>query len=277
MNPKPHLLVPTAGTPHCNAAVRLGARLAHQYGGTLTLLSVARRQSLSEQGENILRKAAHLAEKEGITPQSLLRVGPPASVIIQECSVAAADLIIMGTRPWHNRLRELLGSTSQAVLTRAQCPVIIARGDAPAPSSMLVCDSGAVTPRMVERLIHTLPFLFHPQMRITVLHVMSQMGAGPGVKGWELSADAEALVEAKTPEGELLLSDAQMLVETGVKPTVKIRHGLVVEEIMSEAMEGEFDLVAIGAHQHGGWQELLLDDLQKQIIACLDRPVLVVR
>jgi nucleotide-binding universal stress UspA family protein len=271
-----HFFVPTAGTPHCLSAVRLGARLASRYNGQLTLLTVIRRRSQQEQGETILQKSIRMAEKEGVKPAANVRVGQPAKVIVTAAAAANADLIVMGSRPWHNRLRSLLGSTSQAVITRASCPVLVAKGDAPAPESMLVCDSGAVSPRMVKRLVQSLPFLLHSQRRITILHVMSQMSAGPGVMGWELRADADELVEAHTPEGELLISDAELLQKTGIQPTVKIRHGLVVEEIMTEAMDGDYELVAIGAHQHGGWQELLLDDLQQQIIACLDRSVLVV-
>lgn len=277
MAEKRHLLVPTIATPHCKSAVKLGARLARQYDADLSLITVVRRHLHSKQGENALMKSVQWAKEEGSDPETILRVGSAAREIVNACSAAKADLIIMGSRPWHSRLRSLLGSTSESVLTRASCPVLVAKGDAPAPASMLICDSGAVTPRMVERLIQALPFLLHPEMRVTILHVMSQMGAGPGVKGWELRAEAEELVEAHTPEGELLVQDAELLMKIGLKPTVKIRHGLVVEEIMAEALNKDYNMVVIGAHQHGGWQELLLDDLQKQIIACMDRPVLVVR
>ncbi len=46
---------------------------------------------------------------------------------------------------------------------------------------------------------------------------------------------------------------------------------------MAEARSGDYDLVVIGAHPLEGWQHLLLDDLAREIITCLDRPVLVVR
>jgi nucleotide-binding universal stress UspA family protein len=51
----------------------------------------------------------------------------------------------------------------------------------------------------------------------------------------------------------------------------------VVNEILAEVRENSCDLVVIGAHRGQGWRRILLDDLAHQIIAGVDRPVLVVR
>jgi nucleotide-binding universal stress UspA family protein len=56
-----------------------------------------------------------------------------------------------------------------------------------------------------------------------------------------------------------------------------VRHGLVVEEILDEAHAGNYDLVVIGAHHYEGWTSFLLDNLARQIITQMDRPVLLVR
>jgi nucleotide-binding universal stress UspA family protein len=103
------------------------------------------------------------------------------------------------------------------------------------------------------------------------------MGAGPGVEGHQLRADAEELIEAQAPEGELLERDIQMLEPLSVQLRPMVRHGLVVDEILAEAQAGDYDLVVIGAHRGEGWRRILLDDLAHQIIIHLDRPVLVVR
>jgi nucleotide-binding universal stress UspA family protein len=278
---KLHILIPTAGTTHCAPAVRLGARIARQAGGQLTLLTVVQRRSQMVRGQAILDVAAQMVQDEvgeqEMIAETRLSTGQPARVIINAVREEGIDLVVMGNRPWHQRLSSLLGSTSQAVLAGAACPVLIARGDIQVPQHILLCDSGAASPRLVERFTHALPALLNEETALTVLHVMSQMGAGPGVRGWQLRADAQELLEAHTPEGDLLASDVLVLKRLGVEPLAKIRHGLVVEEIMTEAEEGDYDLVVIGAHQRKGWQDLLLDDLEEQIVACLDRPVLVVR
>jgi len=111
---------------------------------------------------------------------------------------------------------------------------------------------------------------------VTVLHVMSQMSARPGVRGTQLRADAQELMQEHTPEGELLEADVQMLTLPGVRCSAAVRHGLVVDEIVAQARDGDHDLVMIGAHRAPGWQRFLLDDLTSHIVRQVDRPVLVV-
>jgi nucleotide-binding universal stress UspA family protein len=100
--------------------------------------------------------------------------------------------------------------------------------------------------------------------------------AGPGVRGKELRAAAEELIQERTPEGELLERDVQTLEHTRLRTQAAVRHGLVLDEILDEARSGEYDLVVLGAHRVQGWQRVLLDDLTHKLVLQLDRPVLVV-
>jgi nucleotide-binding universal stress UspA family protein len=112
---------------------------------------------------------------------------------------------------------------------------------------------------------------------ITVLHVMSQIVAGPTAPGeWQLYANAAELMQGSEPEGDMLRRDMMVLrrLDADVRP--RVRHGPVVEEILNEARDGAYDLLVIGSHQARGWQRFLLDDLAHQIVVQVDRPVLVV-
>jgi nucleotide-binding universal stress UspA family protein len=271
------ILIVTAGTPYCEAAVLLGARIGTQTPSALTLLTVVRNKSKRNLGEAILDQSCALLEEEGVVGEARLRVGQPAREILVEAAVSGCNIIVMGMRPWHPRLRRLLGVTSQDVLTRAACPVLVTKGDSQLPERILICDSGATSPRLVEGFVQRFPGLLKTSSLVTILHVMSQISAGPGVRGWQLRANSEALQEIDTPEGHLLAVDERVLEYAGIPHQARIRHGMVVDEILLEAEEGAYDLVVIGAHQKGGWQDLLLDDLAQQIIARLDCPVLVMR
>jgi nucleotide-binding universal stress UspA family protein len=119
--------------------------------------------------------------------------------------------------------------------------------------------------------------LFDGTGEIIVLHVMSQIGAGPGVRGKQLRSSTEELLEERAPEGELLQRHVEALDRLGIRARAVVRHGLVVEEILDEVRGGEYDLVVIGAYRGEGWQRILLDDLAHRLVVELDRPVLVVR
>jgi nucleotide-binding universal stress UspA family protein len=85
------------------------------------------------------------------------------------------------------------------------------------------------------------------------------------------------LVEEHSPEGEILERDIHLLDKPGIHPIPKIRHGLVVDEIIAEARNGDYDLVVVGAHSLGIPQNYLLDNIAHQIIKRINRPILIVR
>ena len=187
-----------------------------------------------------------------------------------------------------SRFRHFVGdSTAVRVMKRVVCPILIVKGKVEPIRRILLCDSGAESPSIglfntragsgLSWFAAQLADLLDGEEEFTVLHVMSQMSAGPGVKGVQLRASVEELIEDHAPEGELLERDIRALERRGIHPSPKVRHGLVVDEILSEARDGDYDLVIIGANRGAGWQHILMDDLAHKIIVQLDRPVLIVR
>jgi nucleotide-binding universal stress UspA family protein len=85
------------------------------------------------------------------------------------------------------------------------------------------------------------------------------------------------LIAEYAPEGELLERDIQMLEQPGLHLIPKVRHGLVVDEILAEVSSGGYDLVVIGARLTQGPQRFLLENIAHQIIMKIRRPILVVR
>jgi nucleotide-binding universal stress UspA family protein len=195
-------------------------------------------------------------------------------------------LVIVGDSQDHNAVTRFLhGSTAVRVVEHAPCPVIVAKGRANPIHRILLCDSGVecspvglgAGPSVSRRFAAQLARLLKGEEEVTILHVMSQMSAGPGVEGKSLRANAEQLIGSTAPEGVLLGQDIETLERLGVCARAQVRHGLVVDEILDEARRGDHDLVVIGAYRGEGWQRIILDDLAHRIMVELDRPVLVVR
>jgi nucleotide-binding universal stress UspA family protein len=206
------------------------------------------------------------------------RFGPLVEQILQEVEENGYDLVIVGERlRIGGRLRRFLGSASRTVAEQASCPVLVAKGPVRSFRHLLLCDGGAASPPLLDRFMAQLPWMLDAEEEITVLHVMSQMSAGPGVHGEQLRADVEALMAERAPEGDLLEHDLEVLERSNLHARAKVRHGLVVDEILEEARGGDYDLVIIGAHPNEGWRRILLDDLAHRLLVRLNRPVLVVR
>lgn len=275
------VLAASGGSPHSEIALQFSTHLLqeHRAGDSLTVLTVIKRDADRSAAEQIVTRAGQLVEAKVPAFRTKIRVGHPAEEIIREAEEEAYDLVVVGEKQHHGLVtRFLLGSTAERVVEHAPCPVIIAKGRIGPIRRILLCDSGLREPSLLSRFSTQLPELINSQEEVTVLHVMSQISAGPGVRGEQLRAEADQLIAKHAPEGELLVQDIQTLEQLSVQARPKVRHGFVVDEIVAEAhCEEDYDLIVIGAHRGEGWRRILLDDLTRQIITQVDRPTLVVR
>jgi nucleotide-binding universal stress UspA family protein len=287
------ILLTTHGLPHDELALRFGTQLARHADEPPIVLTVIDNEADRPQADEILRQARKLLT-EVPNIQTKVRIGSAAREIVREAEMGACDLVVVGERQHPNLLsRFLAGSTMIRVVEHAPCPVIVAKGKTGPIQRILLCDSGAAShladlvpgsneatlpgPSLLTRFTAQLADLLRGEEEITILHVMSQISAGPGVRDKQLRANVEELIEEHAPEGELFVQDMQVLGQPGMHVYPKVRHGLVVDEVLDEAHSGDYDLVVIGAHRGEGWQRILLDNLAHRLVVQLDRSVLVVR
>ena len=206
------------------------------------------------------------------------RIGQAVDEIIHETQTGRYDLVIIDDRHpgWLARIVKI--SAAKRIAEQAACSVMIIRGEIGAGPirNVLFCDSGAGGSTLVQKLNTKLAGLLNGEQDITILHIMSQISAGPAIYGEQLYAEADELIKAHTPEGDLLHQDVQTFTQLGIRSRPKVRHGLVVDEISHEANSGDYDLIVIGAHQRN-WQRFLLDDLSNKIIERAEHPVLVIK
>lgn len=271
------ILIATGGSSHSEKALRMGAEIIRCADETPMVLTVARRKQDQPLAEAALQRARFLLADVPCDIETRLRHGRPVEQIIAEAREGGYGLIILGERQTHTLKARLLGSVALQVVERAACPVLLAKGEIRPIRRILLCDSGAVVPSLLSRFTAQLADTLLGEEHITVLHVMSQITAWPGVPDEDLQASAEELIEERTPEGEWLASGLEVLSHPGIHAVAKVRHGAVVDEILAESQENDYDLVVIGAHRDAGWQRVLLADIARELIKHLERPVLVVR
>jgi nucleotide-binding universal stress UspA family protein len=252
----------------------MGNIIFQMIGGTLTLLTVVDDENKTERAESSLLQAKQLTNIPESQIQTRIRSGLPIEEIADEA--AEYDLVIIG-EPARNRfINRKRAPIAEELVAHVACPVLITRGRPRQIRKLLFCESGH-EPTLADDLTAKMPALIQQADQATVLHVMSQIAAGPGVAGWALRADAETLMEEQTPEGQLLEEEVTQLEQLDVHPEAKVRHGLVVRELLTEARSGNYDLVVIGAHPGTGWERYLLGDLAREIIGQIDRPLLVIK
>jgi nucleotide-binding universal stress UspA family protein len=271
------ILITTKDSTQIEEALRLSAQISEQAGKQeirLTIFVYLKRSDATE-AKTLL---ADIHKKiDDYDLQAEAHVGLSIADIVQESKKEKYDLVIL-VESCHSREKpSMRGPMSLRIVKSTPNSVLVLQESYTPLNQILLCDSGAETFQSVLDFTTKLLGLLPGDHNITVLHVMSQISAGPGVSGKQLRAEAEELIEEQTPEGKLLQNDLEELDQPGIHPSPKVRHGLVVEEISAEANSEDYDLVVIGAPQQEGWQRFLLENITEKIIKQIDRSVLVVK
>jgi nucleotide-binding universal stress UspA family protein len=146
-------LIAVDGSEDALAAARFFARLPLEPGMTTRLIGVVERVPtprtapgfvtaalaqaietlLAERRETIDQALARVeAEIEGKVPrvERVTPVGLPADEILEAASRGDVDLVVMGARGLGAMKRLFLGSVSERVLHRVECPVLVVKGRA---------------------------------------------------------------------------------------------------------------------------------------------------
>lgn len=230
-------------------------------------------------------RLAQVAQTIGTTPDDLRakgirvtvheRVGRLDEEVAQQARAVPYDLIVIGSRGRRGVKRLFLGSVAAHVVEYTPTSVLIVKGRRRALKRFLVSSSaGPVsdhTIRIAGRLAHALG------ATVTLIHVMSQLPITGEAVLADLRAPVDELIQRGSREGVHLNRMLELLAAGGTKARAVVRHGLVVDEVIAEAREGQFDLLVIGAHITPGIDTRLVDNLSEQTLLAADLPVLVVR
>lgn len=270
------ILIASVGHPHGDSALGFGLVLARRLNAAPTIITVIKdehaRSSVSAFHEQILTDVKPWCANA----TCVIRQGNPAEQIVEYSLSSQVDLIAVGAKTAGSPLQWGIGSTATWVVAHAPCPVAIAKGEITDLRRVLLCVSAAHNPDLSGIALNKMIARAAASLEITVLHVMSQIAAAPGTAArWQLDADANTLILEHTPEGMRIQKDVSALLISGANVHPKVRHGLVVDEIMAESREGSYDLIVIGANQNRGWKRFLLDNLEHRIAARSETPILI--
>lgn len=136
-----HILATTDFSERALAGVKEAAALAQELGAKVTLAYVVQDrlppmmlgsglhwQEIveSHKATALERLAAHAAEHlEGCDHETLVDVGVPSEVILRLSRRLAVDLIVMASHGYGLVGQIVLGSTTERVLRKAPCPVLV--------------------------------------------------------------------------------------------------------------------------------------------------------
>lgn len=256
-------------------ALALGKRIAKATAQAVDILDIAPVTERSELSCREIEATAKELRASDISVKIYRRPGLSGPELIERADAAHYDLIVVGSRGRRGIKRLLAGSRACRVLCGAATSVLVVKGrERREIDEILVCSAAGPasenTVRFAARLAHAL------EASVALLHVMSQVALEEHAQGADLEAEAEELMERQAREGVHLQDMLRILRDEGVEAQARVRHGLVVDEIIAEAKAGQFDLLVVGAHTTPDITGLLSSDLSRRIMLATDRPILVV-
>jgi nucleotide-binding universal stress UspA family protein len=217
------------------------------------------REALAEQA-----RQAGIAEGE-LQGQSVRR-GAPHRMLADLAEEIGADLLVVGATGG-GRLHRRLGSTTDRVLRRAHCPVLVVRG------------SLAVPPKKVLAPVDLSPLSAESFER--GLGVLSGLGTGTKVVPEIEALFVLSVLERQTsfeltPEQIDRLAAEKLESFVAARAERKVRTGNTREEIFAEIASYRPDLVLLGTHGLGGFDRFAIGSVAADVVREAPCSVLVV-
>ena len=269
------ILICSDGTQSAEPAIRLGGVLAGPLKAGTTLLGIAE----TEQDEHPLRDALHTQAQSlhghGISPEIVVHSGEPVHQILDQTSKSNYDLVVIGAR-WTGAVGEYWRSKkTYEVIKTVQPPVLVAIGERRELKRFLVCTGGK---EFIEQAVQfTGRLAAAVNASVTLLHVMAEPPA-MYADLVRLEENVVQLLESKSELGTNLRRQKRELERLGVSADVRLRHGIVIDQVFEEAREGDYDLIVTGTSQARGLlRHYIMGDLTRSILNRASVPVLVAR
>ena len=269
------ILICSDGTPQGESATRLGGLVAAPLQAEITLLGIAEEPENEKALRDALEREAQSLQSGGAAPQIIVHTGEPVRQIVDQTEKAKYELVVIGARRTGSTGLYWRSGKTYEVIKSITPPVLVAIGEWAQLKRFLVCTGGKEFIEEAVQLTGKLAAALGAS--VTLLHVMAEP---PAIYAdlVRMEEDVERLLESKSELGTNLRSQKQDLEKIGVPTEVRVRHGIVVDQVFVEAREKSYDLIVTGSSQARGlFRHYIMGDLTRSILNHASCPVLVAR
>jgi nucleotide-binding universal stress UspA family protein len=269
------ILMCSDGSAQADNAIRFGAVIAAGSQAEVTILGITERPGHEEALFLSLKLAQQQLQNTGIDAEVAIKAGRPVEEILKRTRETSFDLVVIGAVRRGARGPFLMSATAYKIIKEIEPPVLVVVGEPRSLANILICSGGE---RYIDRAVGIAGKMAKATgATTTLLHVMAEP---PTVYAdlLELEDDAESLLQSNSDLGRNLRREKESLETIGVKCEIRLRHGLVVDEISREIRRGDYDLIVTGSSPAGdALRTYIMGNITREIVNRAERPVLVVR
>jgi len=248
MKMKPDLLITTNGFEGTWPSIEYGTWLASALDKKIALLGVTEELNPAAIDdhhplEDVFMRAVDLFQKNGVQYNLEVQNGNAEEVIPRKAK-QGDYIIVLGPLGRPQIRRMLTGRSIRHLMEEIEQPILYVPEARLPLKKILICIGGLGYEVAAEHI--AMQMAMKSRAEITLLHIVPPMDLNyPTAK--TVSKHWQNLTETDTPVGRSLRQALDVAKNDGLIASVKARQGNVVEEIMAEVKEENYDLLCMGS------------------------------
>lgn len=256
-------------------AVRFGALVAAACGAEASILGIVEKTGQEDAVLQALRRAQEILKEYHLTAELITKAGRPVREIIKRTQEAKYDLVVVGAVRKGTRGPLWMSARAYKIIESVEPPVLVVIGSCTRLRRILVCDGG--THKADAAVQFAGEIARRVNASVDLLHVLAEPPAVYAnlVRSEE---DVGQLLQSNSKLGRCLRHQKELLEKMAVPCEVRLRHGLVLDELLEELQRTEYNLVVSGSSPaHDRLRRYIMGNITREIVNRAELPVLVVR
>ncbi|MCX6067641.1 MAG: universal stress protein [Chloroflexi bacterium] len=241
---KPQLMIFTNGFEGTWPAIEYGAWIAKTMASRLALVGVVEGNDDEHPVEEIFSRAVTLFQEYGLDYSLELDNGSAEAAISRRANPESERMLVFGPfgRPQIRRM--VLGNSFRQIMADVTIPILFVPAVRMPIKRVLICMGGLGYTVTAEHL--GLRVAQMNSATVTLMTVIPPINldypeARKIRENWKNVENTDTLTGRNLREG---LESAQ---KVGLEARIKVRHGNVVEQILAEVKDGNYDLICMGS------------------------------
>jgi nucleotide-binding universal stress UspA family protein len=269
------ILICSDGSARSKKAVSFASIIATATEAETTIFGITQNQRKEGDLKELLLEESRRLTEGGANVEIATKSGDPVTEIIQWISERPYDMVVIGAERRGAQEFFLPSAKAYSIAEAISPPVLVVPRKRDELKRILICSGGG---RYIENAVKfTTSIARRLSAEITLLTVVPEPPAMHGTL-YRRQEDVEAILNSGSALSRNLLTEKKIAEDGGVPATIRIAHGLVVDQILAETARGNYDLVVAGSWAiRDRWRTYAIGNITREIVNRTDRPVLVMR
>lgn len=243
-------------------------------------------ESIFQQAVSVMHEFVNEVVAGRVRCEEILSLGSATSEILACAEEKAVNLIVMGTHGRSGFERFMLGSVTEKVIRKAQCPVLAVRRI----EHDLARDTGAedtihyrtilvpvdLTEHSTQTLGYAARLAAEYGARLVVVYVL-EPASYPIIDPTYSTMVADYRTEVRSEATRQLQELVTSTIKDGLDVVQSVAHGKVAQEILHSAKEHRADLIVMGARHSWVPHVVAIGTTAQRVLSHAECPVLLLR